>query len=81
MRRTNSASSADAVAHGMLQGPVELFASDTAPGEETSVLRGIQFALLGTAGGIITALVYEPSIGLVIGLTLLAVCAMAARAP
>lgn len=40
---------ADAVAHGMLQGPVELFASDTAPGEETSVLRGIQFALLGTA--------------------------------
>ena len=40
---------ADAVAHGMLQGPVELFASDAAVGEETALLRGIQFALLGTA--------------------------------
>ena len=40
---------AEAIAHGMLQGPVELFASDTATGEETTVLRGIQFALLGTA--------------------------------
>ena len=40
---------ADAVAHGMLQGPVELFASDAAVGGETALLRGIQFALLGTA--------------------------------
>ncbi|MGO1560393.1 Mg/Co/Ni transporter MgtE / CBS domain [Actinomycetales bacterium JB111] len=34
--------------------------------------------LLGLLGGTITSLVYEPRIGLVIGLTLLAVCAMAA---
>ena len=40
---------ADAVAHGMLQGPVELFASDAAPGEPTLELRGILFSLLGTA--------------------------------
>ncbi|WP_134324164.1 magnesium transporter [Cumulibacter soli] len=35
-------------------------------------------ALLGLLGGIITATIYEPRIGLVIGLTLLAVCSMAA---
>lgn len=35
-------------------------------------------SLLGLLGGGITALVYSPQIGLVIGLTLLAVCAMAA---
>ncbi|MGO1737067.1 MAG: magnesium transporter [Leucobacter sp.] len=35
-------------------------------------------SLLGVLGGTITALIYEPAIGLVIGLTLLAVCAMAA---
>ncbi|MBN9215168.1 MAG: glyoxalase [Microbacterium sp. SCN 70-200] len=40
---------ADAVAHGMLQGPVELFAADAAPGEATLALRGILFSLLGTA--------------------------------
>lgn len=40
---------ADAVGHGMLQGPVELFASDVAGGEEPLVLRGILFSLLGTA--------------------------------
>ena len=40
---------ADAVAHGMLQGVVELFASDAAPGEEPLALRGILFSLLGTA--------------------------------
>jgi PhnB protein len=33
----------------MLQGPVELFASDAAPGEPTLELRGILFSLLGTA--------------------------------
>lgn len=40
---------AGAIAHGMLQGPVELFASDVAPGEEALALRGILFALLGAA--------------------------------
>lgn len=40
---------ADAVAHGMLQGPVELFASDVAGGEEPLALRGILFSLLGAA--------------------------------
>ena len=40
---------ADAVAHGMLQGTVELFASDAAPGEESLVLHGVLFSLLGTA--------------------------------
>ncbi|WP_447946328.1 VOC family protein [Microbacterium lacticum] len=40
---------ADAVAHGMLQGPVELFAADAAAGEPTLALRGILFSLLGTA--------------------------------
>ncbi len=40
---------ADAVAHGMLQGPVELFAADAVAGEETLALRGILFSLLGTA--------------------------------
>lgn len=34
--------------------------------------------LLGTIGGSITAVVFEPQIGIVIGLTLLVVCAMAA---
>lgn len=40
---------ADAVAHGMLQGAVELFASDAAPGEDVVALRGILFSLLGAA--------------------------------
>ena len=40
---------ADAVAHGMLQGPVELFASDAAPGEPTLRLEGVLFSILGTA--------------------------------
>ncbi|MBM7751302.1 PhnB protein [Microbacterium laevaniformans] len=40
---------ADHIAHGMLQGAVELFASDAAPGEPTLELRGILFSLLGTA--------------------------------
>lgn len=40
---------ADAVAHGMLQGPVELFAADAGEGDEPLVLRGILFSLLGTA--------------------------------
>ncbi len=40
---------ADRIAHGMLQGVVELFASDAAPGEPDLELRGILFSLLGTA--------------------------------
>lgn len=39
----------DAVAHGMLRGPVELFAADAAAGEEALQLRGVLFSLLGTA--------------------------------
>lgn len=35
-------------------------------------------ALLGLVGGVITGIVYEPEFGLVIGFTLVAVCAMAA---
>lgn len=40
---------ADAIAHGILQGSVALFASDVAPGDEPLALRGILFSLLGTA--------------------------------
>jgi PhnB protein len=39
----------DAVAHGMLRGPVELFASDAAPGEPSLRIEGVLFSLLGTA--------------------------------
>lgn len=35
-------------------------------------------SLLGLIGGVITAVVFEPRVGLIIGLTLLAVCGMAA---
>lgn len=35
-------------------------------------------ALLGVTGGVITALVYDPAIGIIIGATLLAICSMAA---
>lgn len=40
---------ADAIAHGMLQGPVELFAADAGPGDTTLRLDGVLFSLLGTA--------------------------------
>ena len=40
---------ADRIAHGMLQGVVELFASDAAAGQPTLALSGILFSLLGTA--------------------------------
>lgn len=40
---------ADRIAHGMLQGPVELFAADAGPGEPSLALTGILFSLLGTA--------------------------------
>lgn len=39
----------DAIAHGMLQGRVELFAADASPDAETLALSGILFSLLGTA--------------------------------
>ena len=41
---------ADAIAHGMLQGPVELFGADAAEGDAPLALSGILFSLLGTAG-------------------------------
>ncbi len=40
---------ADRIAHGMLQGTVELFAADAAPGESALKLEGILFSLLGAA--------------------------------
>lgn len=40
---------ADAIAHGMLQGTVELFASDAAGDEDSVHIVGASFALLGTA--------------------------------
>lgn len=39
----------DAIAHGMLQGPVELFACDGVPGQPTFRAEGVLFSLLGTA--------------------------------
>ncbi len=40
---------AESIAHGILQGPVELFAADAGPGDEALTLRGVMFSLLGTA--------------------------------
>ena len=40
---------ADSIAHGMLQGPVELFASDAGPDDLPLRLDGVLFSLLGTA--------------------------------
>ena len=40
---------AEAVAHGMLRGPVSLFASDAAPGDEAFHSSGLMFSLLGTS--------------------------------
>lgn len=39
----------DAIAHGALQGPVELFASDAAADEPTLRMEGVLFSLLGAA--------------------------------
>jgi len=39
----------EAIAHGMLQGPVELFASDADAGDPPLALSGILFSLLGAA--------------------------------
>ena len=41
---------ADAIAHGMLQGAVDLFASDAPAGQPTLRVDGVLFSLLGTAG-------------------------------
>ena len=40
---------ADAIAHGILRGPVSLFAADSAGGEEPFRSTGLMFSLLGTA--------------------------------
>lgn len=40
---------AEAVAHGIVQGAVELFASDAGPDEPGLRLEGVLFSLLGTA--------------------------------
>jgi PhnB protein len=40
---------AEAIAHGMLRGPVELFAADAGPDEATVRIEGVLFSLLGTA--------------------------------
>lgn len=40
---------ADAVAHGILTGPVNLFAADAGPDDSVLALEGILFSLLGTA--------------------------------
>ncbi|WP_111767597.1 VOC family protein [Nakamurella deserti] len=39
----------DAIAHGILHGPVALFAADAAAGEATVRIEGVLFSLLGTA--------------------------------
>lgn len=39
----------EAIAHGMLRGPVELFAADTAGGEPAVRIEGVLFSLLGAA--------------------------------
>ena len=39
---------ADAIAHGILRGPVSLYAADTAGGEEPFRSTGVMFSLLGT---------------------------------
>ncbi|MFS2242089.1 VOC family protein [Microbacterium sp. OR16] len=39
----------DAIAHGMLDGPIELAAADAAAGESTVSMNGMFFSLLGAA--------------------------------
>ncbi|PZU39342.1 MAG: VOC family protein [Microbacterium sp.] len=40
---------ADAIAHGILAGPVDLFAADASTATRPLVMSGIMFSLLGTA--------------------------------
>jgi PhnB protein len=44
---------ADAIAHGMLRGPVDLFGSDAGPDDPGLRLDGVLFSLLGTAEPVI----------------------------
>ena len=39
----------DAVAHGILRGPVQLFCADVGEGEAPLAIKGVMFALLGAA--------------------------------
>ncbi len=39
----------DAIAHGILTGPVEMFGADAAPGEAPIEVSGLMFSLLGAA--------------------------------
>lgn len=39
----------DAIAHGMLTGPVTLFAADAGPDDAPIAVQGVMFSLLGTA--------------------------------
>ena len=41
----------DAIAHGVLRGPVSVFASDTANAQESFRSTGLMFSLLGTTSG------------------------------
>lgn len=49
----------DAIAHGELQGPVRLFASDAGPDAAPLRLDGVLMALLGTAGPAVTGRWFE----------------------
>ena len=40
---------ADAIAHGILDGPVAVFAADAAPGQDSVSVQGVLFSLLGSA--------------------------------
>lgn len=40
---------AESIAHGVLDGPVSLFAADTGTGEQSFSSTGLMFSLLGTA--------------------------------
>ncbi|MFK4788912.1 VOC family protein [Microbacterium sp. ZW T5_56] len=40
---------ADAIAHGYVEGPVTLYATDASGGEDAVDIRGVAIALLGTA--------------------------------
>ncbi len=42
---------ADAIAHGSLSGPVNLYGTDATDGQDTVTMSGISVALLGTADG------------------------------
>jgi PhnB protein len=39
----------DAIAHGILRGPVDIFAADAGAGESTAHIEGVLFSLLGAS--------------------------------